>query len=290
MAFDSENPKVSVVILTKDEEANLPDCLASLNGLACEVFVVDSGSTDATLELARAGGCIIAENPWVNYAVQRNWAFNNLDFKAEWVLSLDADERLLPEMVREITSIVENDPTEFNGYMLRKRTYFLGKWIRFGGHYPSHHLRLARRGTVRCEDRLYDQHFIVEGNCAVTKNDYVDILTDSITSWTDRHNVWATLEAREIYDLSNPGDKIEGKFSGAGPISKRRWLREGFYQRFPLFLRPLMYFVYRYVVRLGFLDGTRGLIFHFLQGFWFRFLVDAKIYEMRQNAQSNSTD
>lgn len=273
---------LSIIILTKNEEANLPDCLASIATLDAEVHVVDSGSTDRTMEIARTAGCKVSEHPFENYAAQRNWALRELPIATEWILNLDADERLTPSLAREVQQLMADPPAHIDGFMLRKRTYFMGRWIRHGGHYPSFHLRFFRRGRGRCEDRLYDQHFVVDsGRVATLRNDYIDILTDSLSRWTERHNRWAELEAREILSTTTGPGRLKGKLRGT-PIEKKRWLREDFYQKFPLFARPLLYFIYRYFLRLGFLDGTEGLIFHFLQGFWFRFLVDAMVFEDRK--------
>lgn len=278
---------LAVIILTKNEEANLPDCLRSIAPLRPRVFVVDSGSTDRTVEVAEAAGATVAFHEWTHYADQRNWALANLPWDdAKWVLNLDADERLTRSLAREIAKTARSTANNYDGFMLRKRTYFMGRWIRHGGHYPAYHLRLFRRGHGRCEDRRYDQHFVVDtGRVGAFENDYIDILTDSLTNWTDRHNRWATAEAEEIMATrrgdATPEGKMVGRLDGT-PIEKRRWLREDFYQRFPLFVRPAFYYIYRYFFRLGFLDGIEGMIFHFLQGFWFRFLVDAKVYEMRR--------
>lgn len=268
---------MSVVVLTKDEEANLPALLRSLDGLACRLFVVDSGSTDRTVAIVEAAGCEVVEHPFENYAAQRNWSFDHLPIATPWVLSLDADERLTPELRDEIARVVAADDPGFDGYMLRKQTWFMGRWLRHGGQYPSWHLRLARAGKVRCEDRLYDQHYVVDGAVGRLKCDYIDILTDSLTNWTDRHNRWATLEAREL--LSDE-DRIQVRPRWSGtPIERKRFLRLRVYRKFPLFVRPFLLFFFDYIVRLGFLDGRPGLIFHVLQRFWFRFLVDAKLYE-----------
>jgi glycosyltransferase involved in cell wall biosynthesis len=276
----SNAPLLSVVVLTKDEAANLPDLLASLRGLACRIFVVDSGSRDATVAIAEAAGCTVVSHPFENYAAQRNWAFDQLPLDTPWVLSLDADERLTPELKHEIAAVVAADDPAFAGWMLRKQTWFMGRWLRHGGQYPSWHLRLARTGRVRCEDRLYDQHFVVDGPVGRLENDYIDILTDSLTSWTERHNRWASLEAAELL-AAQSNMQVQPRWSGS-PIERKRFLRTKVYKSFPLFLRPFLLFLFDYLIRGGFLDGKPGLIFHVLQRFWFRFLVDSKIYEMRQ--------
>src|SRR5579872_3565457 len=150
---------VSVVILTFNEEVNLPDCLASLAELRCQVFIVDSGSNDKTLDIIRAHGLTAVHHVFENYAAQRNWAMQHLPIQTEWVLHLDADERLTPPLVSEINQVLSEPSPATNGFLFRKRTIFLGRWMKHGGHYPSFHLRLFRTKSGCCEDRLYDQHF-----------------------------------------------------------------------------------------------------------------------------------
>ncbi len=279
--------RLSVVILTHNEEANLPACLESLGGLDCEILVVDSGSTDATIEIARRVGATVFTHPFENYAAQRNWAQKNLSHDSDWVLHLDADERLTPALVKEIARVLEVPPEGINGFLLRKRTIFMGRWIRHGGHYPSYHLRLFRSNRGICEDRLYDQHFLVQGKVGLLKHDYSDVITSDLTIWTLRHARWAELEAREIVGPPNLHQRVSPDPRG-NPIEKRRWLRTAIYLRQPLFFRAFLYWFYRYFIRLGFLDGKEGLIFHFLQGFWYRFLIDAKLYEAQKAISSRT--
>jgi glycosyltransferase involved in cell wall biosynthesis len=278
---------LSVVVLTLNEEANLPACLESLAGLDCELVVVDSGSTDRTVELARAAGATVVEHPFEHYAAQRNWAQANLSLAA-WVLHLDADERLTPPLVAEINQILRSPPSDVAGYLLRKRTVFMGRWIRHGGHYPAFHLRLFRRERGRCEDRLYDQHFIVDGPLRQLQHDYIDVLTSDITTWTTRHARWARLEALEMLKPRGGEHRVRASLFGS-PIERRRWLREGPYARAPLFIRPFGYWLYRYVLRRGFLDGREGLIFHFLQGCWYRFLIDVHVFEETRKRAGGAT-
>jgi glycosyltransferase involved in cell wall biosynthesis len=279
MRSDGTNtPRVSVVILTLNEETNLPDCLESLNGLNCRVFVVDSYSTDRTPAIAKARGIEFVQHEFKNYSVQRNWAQHNLPIETPWVLHLDADERLTPELAAEIDDAVRNAPADLAGFLLRKRTIFMGKWIRHGGHYPSYHLRLFRACAGRCEDRLYDQHFLVDGRVGRLKRDYLDVIASSLSAWSARHVRWAEMEARETV-AATQGRQVVPDLRG-NPIERRRWWRNT-YVRCPLFVRAFAYWLYRYFFRLGFLDGKEGLIFHFLQGFWFRFLVDSIVLEQR---------
>jgi len=276
----SRIPALSVIVLTWNEEVNLPLCLASLHGLDCEVFVVDSGSTDRTREIARSSGAVLTEHPFENYSAQRNWAQTNLPVRSEWVLHLDADERLTPGLVTEINRLMQAPGADVSGYLLRKQTIFMGRWIKHGGHYPSYHLRLFRKDKGACEDRLYDQHFIVEGAVRTLENDYQDVVASNIQSWTLRHARWAKLEAQEMTEPQEGKHRVHADPAG-NPIERKRWLREGVYGRAPLFVRPFAYWFYRYVVRLGFLDGKEGLIFHFLQGCWYRFLIDCEVFERR---------
>lgn len=268
-----------MIVLSKDEEANLPHLLASLEGLDRELFVVDSGGTDRTVVIAKAAGTVVVFHPFVNHAKSFSWALENFSFSAPWTMRSDAEERLTPELVQEIDAVLSDPNRPEVGFMLRKRTVFMGRWLRFGGQYPSWHLRLFRTGLGRCEDRLYDQHFVVDGPVGRLRHDYVDVLTDDLGKWTERHNRWATLEARELASGEGTGE-VSPRLSG-NPIQRKRFLRSRVYRRFPLFVRPFLLFMFDYVLRLGFLDGRPGLIFHVLQRFWFRFLVDAKLYELQ---------
>jgi glycosyltransferase involved in cell wall biosynthesis len=271
-----------VVILTRDEEANLPACLASLAGLTCRLYVVDSGSTDHTVAIAKTAGATVLTHPFEYYAAQRNWAQQHLPFTPEWVLHLDADERLTPELVTEIAALLQNPPQDIAGYMLRKRTVFMGRWIKHGGHYPSYHLRLFRHDLGRCEDRLYDQHFLVDGPVRALQHDYIDVVSTDLNTWLLRHVRWAGLEAAELSAQTSTEDRVRPAFWG-NPIAHRRWLRTDVYNRSPRYLRAFLYWFYRYILRLGFLDGKEGFVFHFLQALWFRLLVDIRLEEIERS-------
>ena len=279
----SGNLELTVVVLTLNEELNLPDCLESIEPLGCEVLVVDSGSTDRTVEIAKEAGAKVFEHPFDSYGAQRNWAQDNLSIGTEWVLHIDADERLTPEIRGSIVSALANAPAEISGFILRRRSVFLGRWIKHGGIYPSYHARLFRKDKGRCEDRLYDQHYIVDGKVQRLSGDMIDVTTD-LSAWTVRHARWAQMEARELLLGEDQPGRLQGKVFGTS-IERRRWQRQSIYNRFPLFVRAFLYFLYRYIIRLGFLDGRRGLVFHFLQGFWYRFQVDAYMLESRGRAQ-----
>lgn len=273
---------VSAIILTYNEEKNISACLDSVIGFADEIFVVDSGSTDDTLLLLEKYPVKVIHHPFENYSKQRNWAFENLPIQYSWILNLDADHRLTPEFKIDIFDLFEKGlPQHINGILSSRKTIFMGKWIKYGGHYPTYHATLFRKGFGQCEEKLYDQHFKVDGDVLKIKGDVIDLITESLSTFTQRHDKWSNLEALEQFEaIHTTENTIKGSLSGNNPIAKRRYLKN-IYQSFPLFVRPLLYFFIRYFLRLGFLDGRRGLIFHFLQCFWFRFLIDAKVYELK---------
>jgi glycosyltransferase involved in cell wall biosynthesis len=279
---------VAAIVLTFNEERNLPECLESLTGWVTQLFVVDSGSTDRTVAIAREFGAEVLQHPFETYGAQRNWALDHAPVTTPWVLNVDADERITPELRDSIVRAVAADAAEVTGYMMSRRTMFMGRWIRHGGHYPAWHLRLFRTGRGRCEERLYDQHFFSDGQTKKLHGDLIDTLTPNLATFSIRHVRWAQLEADEQSDRSTSPGRVRGRLVGGDAITTRRWLRER-YARLPLFVRPLLYFLYRYIVRGGFLDGREGLVFHFLQGFWYRFLVDAVLFERSRATRSETT-
>ena len=270
---------ISVLILTYYEEKNIEECLRSIYDWAGEIFIVDSFSTDKTIEIAQSYTDKIYQHPFENFAQQRNWAQENLSLKNEWVFHLDADERVSPELNSELKKIFSSK-FEADGFMVSRKTIFRGKWIRFGGHYPVYHLRIFKRNKGKSEERLYDQNYIVKGKILKMKGDIINIINPDLKLWKANHIKWAYLEAQEI--LGNKNRIMNIRLEG-NPIERRNWVRYKIYYKMPLFLRPFIYFLYRYILRLGFLDGKQGLIFHFWQGFWYRFLVDIKTYELRKD-------
>lgn len=276
---------ISVIVLTQDEEANLDACLRSVGEWAGEVFVVDSGSTDRTVEIARQFTPNVVVHPFENYSRQRNWAQQSLPLRFDWVFHIDADERVSDELAASLRRMFAGGMVDrLDGLMVSRRTVFLGRPIMHGGHYPAYHLRIFRRDRGQCEDRLYDQHYVVSGATQILPGDLIDVITADLTEWVRRHANWGALEAAEqLRNHDGPDTRVRGRVLGS-PIERRRWLRSSVYARGPLFLRAFAYFLYRYVVRLGFLDGTEGLIFHFMQGCWYRFYVDAKIWEAQHRS------
>jgi len=278
---------LSVVILTFNSADTIGATIASAKALSDDIHVVDSFSTDATVALAEGLGARVVQHAFENYGAQRNWAIETLALKHSWELHLDADERLTEGLAAEIGKVMADPIEAIDGYLIPRLVYFLNHPIRHGGMYPIYHLRLFRRGRGRCERRQYDQHFLVEGGTlAKLHSPMIDDIRLSLGEWVARHNRWADANVAMAYDASLRGE-IQGRLAGGNAIERKRALR-GAYDRMPLFLRPFLLFLYRYVIRLGFLDGKAGLIFFVLQTFWFQFLVDAKIYERRLRAPESA--
>jgi glycosyltransferase involved in cell wall biosynthesis len=271
-------PLLNVIILTQQEELNLPHALRSLKDLDCEVFVVDSGSTDRTVEIAQAFGAQVVNHPFENQACQLNWALDTLPLTASWTLRLDADERLTDDLAAEIGRVLSSAPAEIAGYLIKRRVYFWGRWIRFGGYYPTWLLRLWRTGMARSEEMWMDEHMIVtSGSIGRLKQDFIDENHKGLTFWIDKHNRYSD---REIMSNNmSSGESTRQRVGGA--VARKRFLKNAIYSRAPLFLRAIAYGFLRYFILLGFLDGRAGFVFHFLQGFWYRLIIDAKIYERR---------
>jgi glycosyltransferase involved in cell wall biosynthesis len=271
---------LAVVILTRDEELNLPHCLRSVEGLASQVFVVDSGSQDATVSIAREFGAQVFEHPFENQAQQFNWALDHLPIGAAWILRLDADEYLLPELRNEIETVLSSTDSDVTGFVIKRRVVFQGRWIRHGGYYPTWLLRLFRTGCGRSEDLEMDEHIVLShGRCRRLAGDFVDHNRKGLRFWATKHTGFAEREARVLGGEAGKSRLREPEMSRQA--ARRRWMKNRMYRRMPLLLRPFIYFAYRYFIRLGFLDGREGLVFHVLQGFCYRFYVDATMLELR---------
>ncbi len=276
---------LTAIILTYNEERNIRDCIESVYGYVDEIYVVDSFSTDTTLSIISEYPQVkVVQHEFGNYSIQRNWAFDNLDIRNEFIFNMDADHRAMPELLDELrTYFKKGIAANINGFMASRRTMFLGRWIKRGGHYPIYHAIIFRKGFGQCEIKNYDQHFIIKGEAIVLKNNVIDIITESLSTFTERHNKWSTLEAEEAIAYSQEMDAGRVKAEKDGNVMEYRRYQRMKYYSYPIFLRVFLYFFYRFILKGGFREGKEGLVFHFLQGFWFRFLVDAKIWEMKKS-------
>ncbi len=264
---------ITLIILTYNEELHLQRCLESVKNLAERIIIVDSFSTDRTSEIAQNHGVKFLQRKFVNQAEQFQWALENTNISTEWVFRLDADEYILPELYQEIKEKLNHLPQEITGINLKRRLYFQSSWIKRGGFYPLRLLRIWRNGAAVMEQKMMDEHTVLmHGKSIDFDHDFVDENLSSLVKWTDKHNNYSTREA--IMRLDAQYHFLEQNQQNLHKSNKQ------FYLKLPLFLRAFVYFCYRYFIKLGFLDGRNGLIWHVLQGFWYQFLVDAKIAQV----------
>jgi glycosyltransferase involved in cell wall biosynthesis len=279
---------LTVFILTFNEARHIARAIASVKDVATRIVVVDSGSKDTTRELAAAAGADVFQNPWSNHSRQIRWTLANTAIDTEWTFRLDADEIVLPELAAELARL-DKFPADINGYTVNRRIHYLGRWLRHGGIYPVRTLRLFRTGRGACEDRWMDEQILVDGPVGHIDADLADINLGNIGWWTDKHNDYATREA--IEELLG-GAALARQTDAASTMEPRarfrRWVKLRVYRGLPFGFRAFMLFVYRYIFRLGFLDGWQGLSFHVLQAYWFRFLTDVKIREIDGLAKSRN--
>lgn len=279
---------VTVLVLTYNEEKHIARAIESVRSFAGRVIVIDSFSTDRTVDIASSLGAVVVQKTWENnHARQVNWALDNAPISGDWIFRLDADEYVTPELAREINERLSLLSAKQSGIYVKRRIHFFGRWIRHGSVYPLWVLRLWRVGQGRCESRWMDEHVqLLSGTGVRFDHDIVDDNLNDLTWWTDKHNRYAVREAAELLNMKYRFMAADGqeKLEAHEQSAIKRWIKERVYSRLPLFVRPFIYFVYRYFLRLGFLDGKPGLLWHTLQGFWYRFLVDAKVYEAERKA------
>ena len=284
MNATSTRAPLSVVVLTFNEGRNLAACLESVADCAAEIFVVDSGSTDATARIAEQAGATVVVHPFETHAKQWAWALQALPIRSDWVLALDADQRATPELAHAIVAELNGSGSAGRaGYFIPRRQIFRGRWIRHGGYYPKYLLKLFRREAVSLDDTdLVDHHFRVKGEVGTL---HADLIEDNrneaaIFDWIAKHNRYARLQAMEEIQLQRGAS--QGRLLGS-PDERTARLKS-VWRRLPLYGRPIAYFLYRYILRLGFLDGKEGFVFHVLQAFWYRLLVDINVDEQRRAA------
>ncbi len=275
----------TVIILTKNEEIDIERCIRSVEGWVKRIVIVDSGSTDRTVEIAeRLGVEIVRHEPFVDYGRQFNWAIDNLRIKTTWVFRLDADEVITPELRKELEKELEHHATDdVSGFMMRYKVEFMGRYLMHGGFYPFQKITIFKYGKGRFEERAMGEHIVLsEGRCIDLKNDAIHHTLKTLDLYVSKHNWYATREVQDYFDVRSGRENalLDGQ------PEKAKKLRDGLYYRLPMFLRARLFFWYRYYLRLGFLDGTPGYIFAFMQAYWYRTLVDAKLYE--HNLKNNN--
>ncbi|MXP26623.1 glycosyltransferase [Altererythrobacter indicus] len=278
----STKPDISVIILTHNEQAHIARAIASVQAIAEAIFIVDSGSDDNTLAIARSMGVHVVSHPFTTQARQLNWALDTLPIRSHWILRLDADEIIEDDLAQAIIETLPALGEDITGVEFARKHIFMGRWIRHGGRYPLWMLRLFRKGYGRSEDRWMDEHIaLTKGQTMRLQGGFADINLGDLSHFTTKHNGYATREAISIlinrYALVANAIPTDEPLAIAGSAVTRRWCKRHIYDRLPFGCGPMAYFLYRFIVRAGFLDGVEGVIYHGLQGFWYRFLVDAKV-------------
>lgn len=281
---------ITTIILTYNESKHIKRCIESVIRLNGQIIIVDSYSNDDTIKIAESMGASCYQNTFLNQAAQFQWALDHCDIKGDWILRLDADEYLTTDLVDEIFNKINSIPKEITGVYIKRQVHFMGKWIRHGGYYPVKLLRLWRKNCAVVEQKWMDEHVVLlQGKHTEFTFDFVDDNLNNLQWWIQKHNNYSTREMVEYFKLKEAPvhDQIS---TGKTQEAVKRKRKNRYYYKSPGFLRAFLYFFYRYVIKFGFLDGKQGLIWHFLQGFWYRFLVDAKIYQIKYLAQKKKQD
>ncbi len=274
---------VTVIILTFNEEQHIKRCLENVNKFAKKVYVIDCFSKDATKEIAESLGAVVIQHEWPgNQAAQFNWALQNIEIDTEWILRLDADEYLLPELIEELQDRVPSLDEGITGITFKRRHIFLERWMKRGT-YPVMIMRMFRKGKAVCEQRLMDEHIeLLQGESITFENDFVDHNLNNLSWWAQKHVGYAVREAAELLDIEY---NITGNDSGERHLSEKTLQKRKLklkYAKKPLFWRSFAYFIYRYFFKLAFTEGKEGFLWTFMQGWWYRTLVDAKIFEIKK--------
>lgn len=276
---------ISVIILTYNEEIHIRRCLENVNRFVSKVFVVDCFSTDRTVEIAESLEATVIQHTWPgNQAEQFNWALDNLEIKTKWILRLDADEYLMPELIEELNCKLPVLADDVTGVIFNRRHIFMGKWMK-RGIYPVKLLRLFRTGKGVCEQRLMDEHIqLLEGEAVEFEHDFCDHNLNNLSWFCHKHVNYAVREAVDLLDieldLTGAAETDENKQISSQALRKR--MKKHQYAKQPLFWRSFAYFCYRYFLKGACLDGKIGFIWTFLQGWWYRTLVDAKVFEIKK--------
>lgn len=269
---------LTTIILTFNEEKNIANAINSVKNLSKRIVVVDSYSTDKTVEIAESLGAEVIQHPFENQAKQFIYAINNLTINTQWIMRLDADEMISNDAAREIEDIcLTNKNTDINGIVVRFEVNFLGKKLRHGGIYPFRKMIVYKKDKGYMEDRAMDEHIVLkEGKSIELKHDSYHRDYKDLTAWIDKHNKYSS---REVKDYFSNTDKESKQLNKSAKI--KRFIKFNIYYKLPLGTRAHLYYLYRYYFKMGFLDGKEGKIFAFMQAYWYRFLVDAKIFEKK---------
>ena len=278
---------IAALILTKNEEIHIERCILSIKKLVSKIYVIDSYSTDNTKNICLKYDVQFLENKFYNYSTQFNWGLEIIKKNNHrWVIRIDSDEIFTPKLIDEIQNLFGNINQNLSGISLKRKIIFNDKILNYGGT-SSYQLRIFRPYLGFCENRFMDEHIKVQGKIKFLKQPFFDHNLKNLSWWTQKHNLYSNrevidlLELNQINEISQKGDLSENN-------KYKRFFKVFIYGKTPILIRAFIYFLYRYIGLLGFLDGRSGLIYNLLQGFWYRFLIDAKIIELKNFSKKNN--
>ena len=265
---------ITAIILTKNEEINIGDCIKSIQNVVRRIVVIDSFSNDKTVEIAKNLGAEVYQHPFENYARQYMYGVEIANITTMWTLRIDADERFTTESALELEKICNsNDNNNVTGIVLRFKKNFLGKDLYYGGVYPWKKMNCYKTKYGMIEDRKMDEHIVLSsGTYVEMKNDCLHFDFKNLEYFINKHNWYSSRETVDYFEnKENKKSKRE--------LDLKTWIKMSFYYKLPIGMRAHLYYIYRYYIKFGFLDGKEGKIYAFLQAYWYSYLVDAKIYE-----------
>lgn len=268
---------ITAIILTKNEEMNIGDCIRSIKDVVKRIVVIDSLSSDKTVDIAKELGAEIFLHPFENYARQYMYGVAVAKVETVWTLRIDADERLTERSAAELLEKCNaNMETDVSGIILRFKKNFLGKDLYHGGVYPWKKMNCYKTKHGKIEDRMMDEHIILsQGTVIEMKNDCLHLDFKDLEYFINKHNWYSSRETVDYFqNIISKKNRKE--------LDIKTWIKMSIYYKLPIGLRAHLYYIYRYYLRLGFLDGREGKIYAFMQAYWYRYLVDAKIYESKK--------
>jgi glycosyltransferase involved in cell wall biosynthesis len=279
---------VTLIVTTRNEEINVEKCLSSAHNFVDQIFVIDSESEDRTVEISSRFAEVVNLPynhakiiPWIY-----QWGLDNLPVRNDWVMILEADQALTPDLKRELERLFSQPEIAESGFYIRRRQIFRGRTLRFGGYGSKYMLKLFRQNEGQLDTEETDTRVYVQGKVGKLKSPIVEEnrKEDAILFYLQKHLRYAEVFARE--EFVRRQEKLDWKVKPDlfGTPDQRVLRLKNIYFRLPLYLRPFVYFFYRYFILLGFLDGKEGFIFHFLQAFWFRLVLDIRLEELRKTA------
>ena len=288
------NTEFSFIILTFNEELHLGRLLRSISDLNAPIFILDSGSTDNTVAIGEQYGASFLQHPFENHPKQWDYALKNFPVTTPWLICLDADQTVTPELKTLLIKFKDEDFAGTDGIYFNRKNFFKGRWIKHGGYYPFYQLKMFRYGIGYSDtNENMDHRFIVPGKSEIWKDGIIleeNLKENHIHFWIEKHNRYSDLVAKEEVErmMQMRTQTVKPKFSGS-PDERTAW-RKQLWWKLPRYVRPLLYFTQRLIFQLGVLDGRTGIIYHFLQSFWFRLIVDVKIDEIlkQQNNEKNA--